>query len=56
MSNKENLLSGFSARAWNNVAKASLPQSVEWFTRDTEVMQSCQKSERGSISMICCRK
>jgi len=38
MSSKGSTPSGYSGRAWNNVAKASLPQSVEWFSRDTEVM------------------
>ena len=38
MSSKGSTLSGLSGRAWNNVAKASLLQSVEWFSRDTEVM------------------
>jgi len=37
-SSKGSTLSSFSGRAWNNVAKASLPQSVEWFSRDAEVM------------------
>jgi len=38
MSSKGSTLSGLSGRAWNSVAKASLPQSVQWFSRDTEVM------------------
>jgi len=38
MNSKGSTLSGFSGRARNNVAKASLPQNVEWFSRDTEVM------------------
>ena len=38
MFRKGGTLSGFSGRAWNNVDKASLPQSVEWFSRDVEVV------------------
>jgi len=38
MSSKGSTLLGCSGRAWNKVAKESLPQSIEWFSPCTEAM------------------
>ena len=38
MSSKGSTLLGCSGRPWNNVAKESLPQSIEWFSPCTEAM------------------